>query len=226
MKNSQQTIANRYIKPFATISKLSLGLIILCFIAYSEFFAQNDEPEMKEQSKQDMMNSVSLVNGKYTVDTALIWSDRNKNRLLDALALENLEEKKSVVEIPMFIKAFLDSISPGRSFNMTNPDAAWCTGDIKDFVFTNIYEAGKQGGNCLLSCGNKEAWDKQLIYFGMGKNIALLSYYVGGQSRSQCTALIRFKEEKVIDFWFNNDGFKLWSKKNEIIRSIKSHDGC
>lgn len=225
MKN-QQTTANRYIKPFATISKLSLGLIVLCFIAYSEFFAQSDEPEIKEQRQQDIRNSVSLINGKYSVDTALIWSDRNKNRLLDDLALENLEEKKSVAEIPGFIKAFLDSISPGKSFNMTNPDEAWCTGDIKDFVFASVYEAGKQEANCLLSCGNKEVLDKQLIYFGMGKNMALLSYYVGGQSRSQCTALIRFKAEKVIDFWFNSDGFKLWSTKSEIIRSIEAHDGC
>lgn len=226
MKNHQPTIANRYIKPLADISKLSLGLIVLCFIAYSEFFAQGDGQEMKEQRKQDIRNSVSVVNGKYCVDTAFIWSDRNKNILLGDLALENLEEKKSVAEIPRFIKAFLDSISPGKTFNLINPDEAWCTGDIKDFVFTGAYAAGKQDANCLQSCGRKEASDKQLICFGLGRNMALLSYYVGGQSRSQCTALIKFKKERVIDFWFNNDGFKLWSKKNEIIRSIEPHDGC
>jgi hypothetical protein len=224
MKNLQQTSANRYIKPFGTITKLSLGLLVLCFIAYTEFFAQTDE-EALNQRKAERRNSVSMVNGSYKVDTAIIWSDRNRYTLVDELNMESLADKSTRAEIPDFINAFLDSLSPGKKFDIANPGEKWWAGDIKDMVFTSIYDQAKQDSLCVLS-GNKSGLPgKQLVYCGVGKSTALLSWYVAGARLSQCTMILKFNHKTIIDLWFQNT-LSLSSTKEGILKSIARNSNC
>jgi hypothetical protein len=225
MKPTRNNIAKRYTNSFITITKLSLGLFVVCFITYTEFFAQNDEQELRPPGKAGRMSSVSMVNGHYKVDTAIIWSERNWLTLLEDLGTENLADKKTKAEIPEFIRAFLDSISPGKKFDIANPGEKWWAGDIKDMVFTSIYDQAKQDSLCVLSCNKNGLPGKQLVYCGVGKNMALLSWYVAGARLSQCTALIKFKDKTVIDFWFKNSP-SLSATKYEILKSIERKEGC
>ena len=218
-------IAKRYTNPFATITKLSLGLFVICFIAYTEFFAQTADEDLKVQRKQESKSSISMTHGRYNVDTVIIWSDKNWFFLLDDLETETLEDKKIKAEIPEFIAAFLDSILPGKKFNIANPGEKWWPGDIQDMAFKSNYNKEKQDSLCV-PVGNKCGLaDKQLVYFGMGKNIALLSYRTAGARISQCTALIKFNGKTIVDFWFRNSQ-SLSETKYEIIKSIERGDGC
>src|SRR5687768_2849487 len=47
--------------------------------------------------------------GKYRVDSSVIYESKNKARLIAELEKENLQEKKSVSEIPAFIRDFFDA---------------------------------------------------------------------------------------------------------------------
>lgn len=225
MKRIRGNVAKRYTNPFATITKLSLGLLVLCFIAYVEFFAQTADEDLRVQRLQERRSSVSMVNGQYKVDTAIIWSDKNWSALLDDLGAETLADKKTKAEIPEFIRAFLDSISPGKKFDIANPGEKWWAGDIKDMVFTSIYDQAKQDSLCVLSCNKNGLPGKQLVYCGVGKNMALVSWYVAGARLSQCTALVKFKDKTVIDFWFKNSP-SLSATKYEILKSIERKEGC
>jgi hypothetical protein len=224
MKHTESTNATRYKIPLGTITKLALAFIAVCFIAYSEFFAQTDEQELLQARKKERY-SVSMINGRYKVDTAVIWSEKNWYTLLGDLETEILKDKATKAEIPRFISAFLDSISPGKKFDMADPGEKWWAGDIKDMVFTGIYDQAKQDSLCALTGNQSGLPGKQLVYCGIGKNMALLSWYVAEARLSQCTILIKFKDKTVIDFWFRNSQ-SLSATKEAIIRSIGRNGNC
>jgi len=144
-------------------------------------------------------SSVSVKNGKYNVDSAIILSDINKRSLVAQLQRENLEEINTVAEIPGFIKTFLDSISGNGKFDMVNPGEAW----QEDWLTL---------GKCLPT--------RQLVYFGTGKNTALFSFYSAGPQKTQCVAIIKFENEQVIDFWFEANSIPV-TKKAELIEYLK-----
>jgi hypothetical protein len=144
------------------------------------------------------LSSVSIKNGEYSVDSAIVLADVNRKTLVTELAGEDLDEKKAVAEIPEFIKFFLDSISGEESFNMADPGQDYKVGWFP----------------------KKNVPDRQLIYFGIGKNIALLSFNVGGVKKVQNVAIIKYEGEKVVDFWFEVDADP-GTKKDEIIAYLK-----
>lgn len=144
------------------------------------------------------ISSVSIKNGEYSVDSAIVLADLNRKNLVAELAAEDLDDKSTVAEIPEFIKFFLDSISGEESFNMAEPGQDYKVGWFPQ----------------------KGVPDRQLVYFGSGKNIALLSFNVGGAKKTQNVAIIKFEGQRVVDFWFevNSDP---GTKKNEIIAYLK-----
>lgn len=224
MKNSWILSVNSYTKTFATITKLLLVLLALSFIAYSRPGEWDNNTIKKKQGK---MNSVSFIKGKYKIDSAIILDNRNKAALLAELESVDLTERKTKEEIPVFIKAFFDSISVNKKFDMANPGEQWRIGDISDIVLTTI------DGPMLFAVNEKHTIpNKQLVYFGMGNNIALFSYYSGGMSISQNFIIIKFQGSKVIDFWFDNkltmsNGLSMINATNkyEIIKYIKQNLG-
>jgi len=150
------------------------------------------------------MRSVSFVKGKYEVDSVIIVEDINKRALLADLSAQKLNDKSSTEQIPGFIKAFLESVSYDKKFEMANPNEE--------------YQIGWKTDEKILP-------NKQLIYFGTGKNIALLSYNSGGLQKAQRVAIIKFEGQKVIDYWFNNDNFSsksvAISTQEQIIKYLK-----
>src|SRR5689334_3813914 len=49
--------------------------------------------------------------GRYRVDSVVVYDGKNKARLIAELEKEKLSEKKSVKEIPAFLREFLDNLS-------------------------------------------------------------------------------------------------------------------
>ncbi len=143
-------------------------------------------------------SSVSVKDGQYSIDTAIIYSDLNKKALVAALEKEKLEEKKRVEEIPDFIKFFLDSLAGKDKFQMANPGEEFQVGWFP----------------------NKNAPDRQLVYFALGKNIAILSFYSSGMEKSQHVGIMRFENEQVVDFWFENE-LCTFTTKEKLIERLK-----
>lgn len=143
-------------------------------------------------------SSVSVKNGQYSLDTAIIVSNANKVSLIAALEKEKLEEKKKVEEIPGFIKFFLDSIAGKEKFEMANPGEEFKVGWFP----------------------NKSAPDRQLAYFAVGENIAVLSFYSGGIEKTHHVGIMRFEGEQVVDFWFENDN-STFTTKEKLIERLK-----
>ena len=143
------------------------------------------------------IRSVSFVNGKYEIDSVIIVENLNKKALLADLSSQKLNDKSSIAQIPDFIKSFLESVSYDKKFEMANPGEE--------------YQVGWKTDERILP-------NKQLVYFGEGKNIALLSYNSGGLQKAQRVVILKFEGKKVTDYWFNND---FWSDNNSVALTTK-----
>ena len=149
--------------------------------------------------------------------------------MLADLSRSYLAEKKNLTGIPGFITAFLDSISYGRKFEIVNPGEEWtiCTRDCRH-VFTKVYDQNKKDTVMTLIWYGKHYPIKQMVYFGIGKNLAILSYHAGG---NQEINVIKFEGKKITDFWFSGINPLSVTNQAELIKHIKligtrNNEGC
>jgi len=204
-----------------SILTLSAVFLLIAFVT-----CNNGKTELEMANATRGYSSVSMENGTYKIDSAIAESNGNKLKLLPTLENEKLSEKKNVNEIPGFIKAFLDSISTNKTFDMADPGTEWQTGG-----WINGFDDQQKNIVNAVSSVAKPFSNKQLIYFGLGKNMALLSYYTGGIQMTQHIAIIKFKDTHIIDLWFGNNSFDYdWlngrsvfvTTKNEIIKYLRT----
>ncbi len=179
--------------------KISLALIVMAFMACNKPITETESQTANHQRELKYASSVSISNGQYKIDTNIILANRNKKILVAALVAENLTQKTTVAEIPDFIKTFLAGVADDKKFDLANPDEKYQVG---------WFDLGKGVPT------------KQLVYFGAGKNIALISYYSGGLRRWQHLAIIKFQDNKIVDFWYDN--YDVSAKtKDEMIEYLK-----
>lgn len=212
---------------------LKISLVILSVAAFMAFYAGEQTADLPAQRQKDWerISSISFLDGKYKIDSSIIWKKGYKEMLLKDLKSERLVEINKVEKIPLFIQAFLDSMSPCKKFRMANPDDAWQVGNITDFGGPPCLTP--DGKNCEEFFREKRCLpDKKLAYFGLGENIALFSYYRGGINISQVMVIVRFRDsyfagKQIADFWFSN-GSAYVTTKEEIIKyiSLNPTNGC
>ena len=178
-------------------------------------------------------SSISIANGIYKIDTNMAVSNGMKEKLIAKLETENMMDKKTVEEIPDFIKSFLDGTSTNHTFDMANPDEEW-----QEDGWVNGFDNEKKAIIQATSSLAEPFPNKQLIYCGIGKNMALISYYIGGIRKTQNNIIIKFQNEKIVDLWFDHYnsqfGYSLGGTTNfvttkaDIIKYIKDTNsgGC
>ncbi len=212
---------------------LIIGVVIVSFIAYSQLKAHvEDKTVINYISKRT--SSVYLVNGKYRVDTAFIRNDLGKAKLIADLENQKLEQKRTVQEVPQFIWRFLDSISLDKKFDIVSPGEEYKEG-ITNFghvIFKKVWDATKKDSVPMLSHDGAILPNKQLVYFGIGKDIALMSYMSGGDPWSPGANILIFKHNnnKITDLWFGGmwNGDKM-DTKSDLLKSLKTkreNNGC
>lgn len=162
------------------------ALVILLFLMQACEKSATENPITKHEN----VSSISLENGNYKIDTNVVNKNWNIEPFLTLLKTENFTDKENVSYMPDFIKAFLDSLSPNKNFDIANPGENWRIGSIIDFSYQT----------------ESNLPTKQLVYLGIGKNMVLLSYYTGGLRRQQHISMIKFKDKKISDFWFTQFG--------------------
>ena len=116
-----KTIPKRYPKIVVGTFALALVILIMSFIAYDKSTTETNNTVLE-------ITSVSIIDGNYKIDTNIAINNGIKEKLIATLEAETLVDKKTVEEIPYFIKRFLDCISTNQTFDMENPDEAWKEG--------------------------------------------------------------------------------------------------
>lgn len=226
---------NKILQP-NTRTKLFFFITVSVFMACVKSAPNSEEQRLNEIDNSEKSNSVSIVNGKYKVDNNVIMHGKNKRPLLADLNAEHLTDKKTKEEIPDFIKAFLDSITNDRNFEIANPGQEWRIPSITDFAGLGLLKVSGKEDKSITTVSPREGENlptKQLVYFGIGKNIALLSYNTGGLSISggtrilQNMTILKFHGNKIIDFWYGSS-LDFVTTKTQIIKTLNSNrmDGC
>jgi len=192
-----------------TTTKILLGLCITTFWSCSNSTSQLDGSIMDKNSADNYKSNLSLVDGKYQIDTSAILNNHNLQQLIEDLEKAELADKKTVAQIPSFLKSFLDSLTEG--FSIANPGEDWQVGCTS---LTMVDEKG----NVI----SEEMPKRQLIYFGLGQDLALMTYYTGGFGKSEHILIFKFKGNKILDFWC---GSILTDAKNklEILNNLKTN---
>jgi len=141
------------------------------------------------------IKSVSITDDRYVIDSALILSNRNLDNLINKIEESELEERTNITQIPKFIFKFINDIT--NEFTIANPNEKWQVGCV---VFEELPR-------------------RKFEYFGLGSNVALMTYKSGGIGTSTKILIFHFDNDKIIDFWCGN---KLKDLKNidEIIAHL------
>lgn len=166
--------------------------------------------------------SISKVKEHYQIDTLLILGNRNKKQLLQNLQSQTLQEIKNVQEIPDFIRAFLDSNSVTKTFEMANPNQDWQPGDLPVFEFRKTLvkpEKNSTDSVFITMLLPKKMPRQQLAYFAIGNNIAVLAHYYGGSRKMEQISIFKFEGTQIVDFWFDND-CEFATEKEKILKYL------
>ena len=220
MKKIVTHIVKSYPKIGAAIFIITLFISIMSFMAYDKAMTKANDRVIKENLQQENVSSVLFTDGIYSIDSSLAMSGWKKEKMIELIATENLIEKKTVEDIPEFIKTFLAHISPNKTCEMANPGEAWQEGG-----WVNGFKKEQKNIANATCCVAKPFASKQLIYCSIGKNIALVYYYSGGIRKTEQVNIIKFKNNKVVDFWFNNPGFNFSWVENDTTGFIGSKEG-
>lgn len=132
--------------------------------------------------------NIALVNGKYVIDTNAVLNNNNLISLIESIEKTDLEEKRTVAEIPVFIMSFLNTLTD--SFSIADPGKDW------QACCVSIAMADKEA----VLIGDVKP-KRQLIYFGMSSEVALMAYYSGGIGVTGHILIFRFKDNDILDFW-------------------------
>ncbi len=176
--------------------------LIIIGLFLNSLFSCSESPKQKKKIKKvESINKISVQiktppKETYKIDTNNILTNKNLESLIRIIKKSELKEIKTVNEIPFFIKNFLNSIT--SDFSIANPEEDW-----------NI------------SCDEDEQLpSRQLVYFGIGSNIVLMTYFTGGFGKSEHILIIKFNKTKIVDFWCGSSLKDLYNK-NEILNYIK-----
>ena len=206
-----------------TTLKILLGLFITTFWACIDSTTHQDTSVLDKKQVDNYVSNISLVNGKFTIDTSAILHNNNLQSFIKDLEKADLSEKKTYTEIPTFIKLFLDSLT--NNFSIANPDGDWQSGCVimGKQIYKKVYD--KKTGDTLseITFDNSQPLPaRQLIYLGVGNDIALMTYYTGGIGKSEHIIIIKFEGNKIVDFWCGNilnDG----TNKAEILKYLNNN---
>ena len=204
--------------------------------ATSAFFAFDKLSVRADSALADIIrtdrSSVTFVGGHYKVDTLVIRNNINKNRLVADAEKQVLKRKNTIDEVPSFIWRFLDSISYDRKFEIVNPGEEWKEGitDYGHLIFKKVYDPSLNDSVPFLSGDGAVLPNKQLVYFGMSDNIALMSFFHGGLGPHTNIIIFKHKNNRVTDFWYGGASSEAGiNTKNELIKNLKlkpKNDGC
>ncbi len=176
-----------------------LNFIILLFVLFISCHSQQ---------KSDMAEHKAIVNYPVSIikisdsiikiDEKVIYYNKNLQPFINDLQRSSFSVSYKIDGIPDFIISFLNQLS-GDHFTIANPGKDW---------------------NCCDDNWNDSLPNRELICQGIDKNLFFISYLTGGIGEAEHIILIRYDNNKVIDFWTNTMLSENLKNKNEIVRYL------
>ncbi len=200
------------------------------FFTFDKLSARSDSPSIDINRAE--RSSVTFVDGDYKVDSIVIRNDFNKKRLIAEIEKQEFIQKNTIQEVPSFLWEFLDSISYDRKFDIVNPGEEYKTGitNYGHVIIKKVYDPNLMDSVFYLAGDGAILPNKQLVYFGLGKNIALMSYVHGGTGPFPNILIFKFQNKRVTDFWYGGswEGDNMTNKKNilKYLKSKRENKGC
>lgn len=184
---------------------IALGLAILAALSYYFFGIKKDESDIDRKYVSKRATSVYLKDGIYRVDSNVIFSDKNKTQLYAELSKNKLKQGFNVNDIPDFILTFLKEKSSNNHFHVADKCGKWMESGSQpmELKLVNKYDQKKKDSIPTLELVSADLPEKELNFFGIGENIAVLALRNGGKKQSEDVLIIKFKDQTIIDFWFN-----------------------
>ena len=196
-----------------TIIKIFASLVILTI------YSCNNQSLNKTHT-----SSIKFEAGKIVLDTNTILTNKNLQSFIDELNEQDLIKKKTFQEVPNSIKVFLDSLT--GKFSIANPGETWRVGCTDPFEIDSIQNKtiDKKTGDTVYQVKLKEFPARQLNYFGLGKEIALMQYYSGGIAKIEHILIFKLSGDKIVDFWSGTGNiFKDNVSKAEILKCLQDN---
>lgn len=176
----------------------------------------NNDHSQPATSDSAVAQPISFADEKYPPNIPL---SEQLQSMIDELETSSLTGKKTVNEIPTFIRTFLDSLTGG--FSMANPGEEFQQGCIADYIIVQEKAIDpKTGDSITIETTIPPPPSRQLIFFGMTNKIALMSYYSGGFATCTHIMIIRFNNSEVTDYWHGYGEGDL-TNKQEIVSYLK-----
>ena len=180
--------------------KATLSILIWCLLAlFISCNVSTTQDKKVISTKISMIKGLTNVRGSYRIDTLVILTHQNLDTLLADIERADLITYRKVSDIPVFLVDFMKGVTKDH-FSIANSTENWQFGcDVSD-----------------------DLPSRQLIYFGLADNIALLAYLTGGVGVSEHILIIKFSGEEIKDFWCGNVLANLVNKE-EILKYIKGN---
>lgn len=181
------------------------GASIIAGLSYLAFGIRNVESDISKKYVSNRATSVYRKDGVYRVDTNVIYNDKNKLMLYKELSNQKLNESLNVKDIPDFIVTFLKEKSYNNHFHVADKCGKWMESGTQPLEMKQVkkYDEQKQDSVLTLELVNQDLPEKELNFFGIGNNIAVLALRNGGKKHSEDVIVIKFKDQQIIDLWFN-----------------------
>jgi len=143
--------------------------------------------------KAEKLNSKDKDEYQFVINSKRILNNENLLKLISKLESTELQTENETKKIDGVIFDFLQAYDP--SFSIANPNEKWNATDV---------------------IADKTLPRRKLLYFGNGKNIAILNYNLGGTGMSTKILIFEFDSEKVTDFWCGSVLVDLKTKEQTI----------
>lgn len=176
-----------------------IGLILTTILACNNSTSQRDTQNIVSKEEINQIRGISRYEGKFKIDSNIILTNQNLPSLIVDLDKAVLIEKRTIKDIPNFIRTILDSLT-SDNFSIANPGENW---QQKDVVLEKLPA-------------------RQLVYLGIGDSITLLTYFSGGIGESEHILIFKYQNEQIIDFWCGNI-LKIVKTRNEVSDYIKAN---
>jgi len=133
----------------------------------------------------------------FKIDTFKILENKNLPELLNEFETDSFKITNNKKDIPKFLRIELGCLANG--FSIANPNQPYQSTDVIE----------------------RKLADRQLVFFAKSDRMIVLTYLRGGRGVSRHLLMIKFKDDKITDFW---TGICLngMESKEGIIRYLKS----
>lgn len=169
-----------------------LSAIVLAFFCSCEI---DTSRQSRINSGQPDGQQMAFIDELYQSFPVSIPNVGSLPELVVELENTNLIERKAVSEIPNLFLSFLQNKEP--DFSLANPGEEWqeqirlgCGSP----VLLNVDEEAKTEPK-------KPLPTRQLVYFGLYDDIALMAYFTGGWSKSETIVIFKYTDTEIKEYW-------------------------